>query len=211
MTTTDSPPGPLEENAAAAHLAAGTDAATPTTSGKHPDDGDVARSLRKADNLLGTLEQALLFTVLAAVALTGTAQAISNKFFHHSFPWSFLVIRDGVFAIAMIGAAFASHQERQLSMDLVSRRLRPRNRLFLRVGLGIATILVVVLFFRGGWHLTARTMDEQSPGFIPEWLVAMMIPLGAGLIIVHVVNQIVIDMEYIVRGKLPPERERSAH
>ncbi len=35
------------------------------------------------------------------------------------------IVRAGTFAIALLGAAFASHQGRHLSMDLVSRRLSP--------------------------------------------------------------------------------------
>ena len=82
----------------------------------YPDDGSFSAGLRKFDRGLGLVEQALLFMILAAVVLSASAQAIGSKLFHHSFEWSFDVVRDGVFAIAMLGAAFASHQQRHLAM-----------------------------------------------------------------------------------------------
>ena len=36
-------------------------------------------------------------------------------------------------------------------------------------------------------------------------------PLAAAMIILHCALHLVIDAEYLVRGKLPPERARSGH
>jgi hypothetical protein len=40
------------------------------------------------------------------------------------------------------------------------------------------------------------------------WMVAAMMPLGAGLIVLHTVLHMVIDIDYLKRGKVPPERGR---
>jgi TRAP-type C4-dicarboxylate transport system permease small subunit len=118
----------------------------------------------------------------------------------------------GVLAIAMIGAAFASHQQRHLAMDLVSRRLPPRGRLILRLFLGAITILVVAFLARSFWHLFEQASKEHNANNpLPAWAAPITLPLGAGLIIFHTLLHLVIDAEYLVRGKLPPERARSAH
>ncbi len=84
--------------------------------------------MRVVDNTLGRIEQGLLFALLAAVVLTAASAALSDKLFgHHLGRWWFTVVRGGTFTIAMFAAAFATHQQRHLAMDLVSRRLTPRS------------------------------------------------------------------------------------
>ena len=39
----------------------------------------------------------------------------------------------------------------------------------------------------------------------------MLIPVGCGLIMFHTLLHLLIDVDYLRRGKLPPERTRSGH
>jgi TRAP-type C4-dicarboxylate transport system permease small subunit len=173
-----------------------------------PDDSPLCKQLRKVDNGIGLGEHIALFSLLCIVILVATIQAVANKAFGESFVWSFAIIRDGVFALAMIGAAFATHQQRNLSMDLISRRLRPRARILLRVFLALFVIFIGGLFLIAGWHLTRTVMVETHGDVVPMWVVAGMMPLGALLILVHTLLHMIIDIDYLKRGKLPPERGR---
>jgi TRAP-type C4-dicarboxylate transport system permease small subunit len=186
-----------------------------------PNDGPISAALRRLDRTLGTGEQVLLFSLLALVVLVATVQAITAHAFSHQIEWAFYIVRGGVFAIALLGAAFASHQQRHLAMDLVSRRLSPRGRLILRVFLGVVTLFMAVLLVRAGMHLTrsethvehASTFDwltDVKMGFV-EWLTLRMIAIGAALIAIHTAIHLVIDCDYLARRQLPPERARSGH
>jgi TRAP-type C4-dicarboxylate transport system permease small subunit len=177
-----------------------------------PDDGHVARLLRKADAALGVGEQAVLFALLAAVVLTAAGAALSDRLLGLRLGrWTFDVVRGGTFSIAMIGAVFASHQQRHLAMDLISRRLPPRGRLVLRVALGLFVVLVAALLVRSGLHQLDITQDEGRDSAISTHTIVTFLPIGAVLIIVHTVLHMIIDLEYLARGKAPPERARSAH
>ena len=176
-----------------------------------PDDGDVSRYVRIVDNQVGRIEQAILFALLAAVVLTAAGAALSDKVFgHHMGRWWFTVVRGGTFTIAMIAAAFATHQQRHLAMDLVSRRISPRARLVLGALLKVFTIAIALILFRSGMHQrdhVGGTVEE----FVSDKTIVTMLPVGAALIILHSILHIVIDIDYLVRGKLPPERARSGH
>jgi TRAP-type C4-dicarboxylate transport system permease small subunit len=176
-----------------------------------PDDGALAAGLRKFDRGLGLVEQGLLFAILTAVVLSASAQAIGSKLFHHSFEWSFDVVRDGVFAIAMLGAAFASHQQRHLAMDLLSNRLTPRGKLVLRVALGLFTIGIVAILVRAGFHLQVQVAKAGGHHMISMGTIAYLVPGGASLIILHSLIHTVIDADYLVRNKLPPTKMRMGH
>src|SRR5690606_7584729 len=123
----------------------------------------------------------------------------------------FDVVRAGTFAIAMIAAAFASHQARHLSMDLISRKISPRARLELRIVLAMFTIFATALLFNSGLHLRETVASEGGQHTIPPGVIALMIPVGCGLIIFHTLLQLLIDVDYRRRGKLPPEKAPSAH
>jgi TRAP-type C4-dicarboxylate transport system permease small subunit len=182
------------------------------TRGAFPDDGPLARWVRTVDRALGNLEQAVLFLLLGAVVLTAAAAALSDRVLgHHLGRWWFDIVRGGTFSVAMIGAVYATHQQRHLSMDLVSRRLPARGRLFLRVVLALFTVLIAGLLVQSGLHQLDTVGEEGGDHFISTHSIVMFMPLGASLIIVHTVLHMVIDIDYIVRRKLPPERMRSGH
>lgn len=178
---------------------------------RFPDDSTLSRNVRIIDNGVGRIEQGLLFALLAAVVLTAATAALSDKLFgHHLGRWWFTTVRGGTFTIAMFAAAFATHQQRHLAMDLVSRRLSPRGRLILGMLLKAFTIAIAIVLFRSGMHQrdhVGGTVEE----FVSDKTIVTMLPIGAALIILHSLLHIVIDLDYLVRGKLPPERARSGH
>lgn len=179
---------------------------------RFPDDGALARWLRQADRLLGTAEQVVLFAILGAVVVTAAAAALSDRVLGVPLGrWWFDVVRGGTFSVAMLGAVFATHQRRHLAMDLVSRRLAPRNRLALRVVLGVFTIFIAVLLRRSGLHQLDTVGQESGDHIISTRSIVWFLPTGAALIALHTLLHMVIDVDYLARGKTPPERMRSGH
>ena len=177
-----------------------------------PDDGLISAWFRHADEVLGSAEQLVLFVLLGAVVLTATSAALSDRLLGIRFGrWWFDIVRGGTFSVAMIGAVFASHQQRHLSMDLVSRRLPPRGRLVLRVILALCTMFVAGLLVRSGLHQLDSVGEDGGEHLVSTHTIVTFMPVGAALIIVHTFLHMVIDLDYLVRGKTPPERMRSAH
>jgi TRAP-type C4-dicarboxylate transport system permease small subunit len=177
-----------------------------------PDDGPLSSLLRRADNYLGSAEQALLVFLLAAVVLTAALAALSDRLAGVRLGrWWFDVVRGGTFSIAMIGAVFATHQQRHLAMDLVSRSLPPRGRLMLRVVLALFTMMVAGLLVRSGLHQLDTVGEEGGQHLISTHTIVAFMPIGAVLIIAHTLLHMLIDVDYLVRRKLPPVRARSGH
>jgi TRAP-type C4-dicarboxylate transport system permease small subunit len=184
---------------------------------KFPDDGPLARSIRIFDHVLGNVEQGLLFGLLAIVVLVAATAALSDKIGGHQLGrWWHYIVRGGTFSIAMFGAVFATFQQRNLAMDLISRRLTPRGRLVLGAVLKLITIFIAFLLFRSGMKQRevvggTETLDVFGIFKISDADIVTTMPIAAGMIIFHCILHTVIDIEYLVRGKLPPERARSGH
>ncbi len=178
----------------------------------YPDDGPLSAMVRKIDNGIGVAEQVVLVTIMSIVILTAASHALLDRFAHIHVPFKDDVIRAGTFAIAMLAGAFASHQAKHLSMDLISRRMSPRARLFLKVLLSLFVIFMVVLFIRSGFHnITNEQQFASEDKVISRVRIAWLIPIGGFLIILHTVLHTIIDVDYILRRKTPPEKMRSGH
>jgi TRAP-type C4-dicarboxylate transport system permease small subunit len=181
-----------------------------------PDDGPLARGVRAVDHALGRVEQGFVFGLLALVVLVAALAALHDRIMpHHIGRWWHYIVRGGTFATAMFAAVFATQQQRHLAMDLVSRRLSPRGRLILGVALKLLTIGVALLLFQSGLHQRSvaggsESLDLLGLHIIDADIVAT-ISIGAALIALHSLLHMLIDIDYLMRGKLPPERARSGH
>ena len=178
----------------------------------YPDDGPLSGKVRRVDNIVGVIEQIVLVTILSAVVLTAASHALLDRFFHIHVPFKDDVIRAGTFATAMLAGPFATHQAKHLSMDLISRRLSQRARLFLKVALSLFVIFMVILLIRSGFHnIHNEEQFAAEDKIITRVRIAWLIPIGGFLIIFHSILHTIIDIDYILRRKTPPERMRSGH
>ncbi|MGE0867605.1 MAG: TRAP transporter small permease subunit [Kofleriaceae bacterium] len=178
----------------------------------YPDDGPVSATARKIDDWIGKIEQAVLVVLLAAVVLTAAGHALLDRLTDVRLEFKDEVIRGGTFAIAVFGGAFASQQVKNLRMDLISRRISPARRLMVRIAIGVFVLFILGLVIRASLPIvenaeTARTSYEW---FTPH-RVALVIPIGALLMSLHAMIHIVIDVDYLARGKTPPERMLAGH
>jgi TRAP-type C4-dicarboxylate transport system permease small subunit len=176
-----------------------------------PDDGALSANIRKVDHLIGIVEQALLFGLLMTIVIVASTHAIKEKLTHLGLWWSADVIRGGTFTIAMVGAAYATQQQRHLAMDLLSKKIPPRYRLLLAATLEIFTIAVCLTLAFSGWRQIDAAGVETGRHLIQAKTIVVFLPIGAALIAFHSFLHLIIHLDYFARGKLPPERVRSAH
>ena len=177
--------------------------------------------VRKIDHYVGNIELGVAARDCSSRSSRSASLSAlhASDIGHHQIGrWWTWVVRGGTFAIALLGAAYATQQQRQLAMDLVSRKLSPRGRLVL----GIALKLFTVVRRRrcsstsACTCTTTRTISRAAarPDAVRadrEGSSLCVIPIGGALIVLHSLLHAVIDVDYLVRGKLPPERARSGH
>lgn len=177
----------------------------------YPDDGPISAGIRKLDKYVGTAELLTLLAILAAMVVFVAVNTITVRLLDFQIHMKEEIVHGGTFTMAMIGAAYAAQQARHLAMDLVSRRLSARGRLVLKVLLGLFTIMVLLIVVRAGYvNATLKKEDSAAVLFTPT-SIAWTIPIGASIVILHVILHMIIDIDYLVRGKTPPERMRSGH
>ena len=183
-----------------------------------PDDGPVSGLVRKIDHYVGNIELGVLLAMFIAVVAVASLSALSEHIGHHQIGlWWTWVVRKGTFAIALLGAAYATQQQRLLAMDLVSRKLSPRGRLVLGIALKLFTVVLAAILVFIGLYMHDHADHHSGPRLdlslfvLTEKDALCVIPIGGALIVLHSLLHAVIEADYLVRGKLLPERARSGH
>lgn len=210
-----SAPEPTQAAPAEVPPAAATAAASPLPAARAvdgagtPPEPPLAQMVRKADEALGLAERVAISLIFLALVLIGFYRTLADLAWNERPLWAIEGIRVAVFAIAMLGAAFATHHRRNFSLDLVTRFLQPRGRAILRLVLILATLLAAGLLLYGGMIVHDTLAKEHEYDLVPKWVIGWFIPVAAGLIIVHNVAHLIIELAYLVQGRTAPEPEQA--
>ena len=171
----------------------------------------LARVARQLDEGLGLVERVLLAVLFVALVAFGVYRTIADIAWNERPLWAVEGIRVSVFALAMVGAAFATHHKRNFALDLLSRVFAVRGRALLRVVLNLATIFAAALLFYGGWLVKEVISREKDYELVPKWMIGWLIPIAAALIIVHCLLHIVVEVGFLAAGRTAPEAEQAVH
>ncbi len=167
------------------------------------------RLLLVIDRCLGFCEQLLLAIWLAALMGASIGRKLADLS-DAGWPGADEMIRYFVFFSALTGAALAAQQERQISMDFVTRMLARRPRAILRQLLRVFVIGMCLLLAYGGNALRVSSAADHGE-FLDPPTALWALPIGALLIAAHMLLHTLIDLTYFATGTLPPEPEQVAH
>jgi TRAP-type C4-dicarboxylate transport system permease small subunit len=164
----------------------------------------VVSILRKIDRGLAVGESVLLCICLAALILLAVFQSVKRHFFPPSPFWVSEVVRYAVFCVGLIGAALATQSDRLFNIDMMTRMFRPRGKMVIRIITSIFTIVVCYYFFIGSMYLRSAMLDETGE-VIPPGIGILSLPIAAVLIATHMALHILIDVYYLVTGRVNPD------
>lgn len=167
---------------------------------------DSVQMIRKVDSAIGVLEHIVVAAFLAMLVGVGVFQVVAAKFFGYRQAWSSELIQYSVFLIAMAGAALAAQTDQMISMDFVTRMVKPRARLILRIVARVFTIVMCGYLLYGGWW-ARNAYQDTGETVISVRTVILALPAGAGLMAFHQLMHGLIDVIYLKRGETPPEPE----
>lgn len=175
-----------------------------------PDDPPIARIVRRIDGYVGFAEQCVLFFLLVFLVVVTCLWFFTS---HLSTPLenASYDVRYACFLSAMLGGAFAAHHRRLLSMDVVSHLVHGKVKAWMRVSTTVFAAVIAGLFLKYGLYVYESTSKEKTTShWMPGWAAHGAMAIGAGLLLFHLVVQIIIDVDYLARGKTPPEPEMGA-
>ncbi len=142
---------------------------------------------RRRGSLLGALaiaEDTLLVGLLAAMIGLALAQIVLRNLFASGISWADPLLRVLLVWLGMAGALVASREDRNLTVDVLSRFLPERWR---RGGRFLTDAFTAAVSAVLAWHAARLVLGDRAAGLIafagiPVWVCELVLPVGFGLI-----------------------------
>jgi TRAP-type C4-dicarboxylate transport system permease small subunit len=162
------------------------------------------------DEAMGQGERVLVAMIFATLVAVGFYRTFVDVMWNERPLWSIELIKVCVFAIAMLGAAFATHLNRNFSLDLVSHFLGQRSKAYLRIAVNLTTILAALLLYHGG-ELVRESLAKahETHELVPMWVVGWFMPIAGILILIHSINHTIVEVVYLLNGRTAPEPDQA--
>jgi TRAP-type C4-dicarboxylate transport system permease small subunit len=170
----------------------------------------LAARVQRLDEALGQGERVVIAAVFAILVGVGFYRTFVDILWNERPLWSIELIKVCVFAIAMLGAAFATHLNRNFSLDLLTRFLSEKGRAVVRILVNLSTIAAAALLYHGGELVReSLTKAHEAHELVPMWVVGWFMPVAGVLILIHSLNHTLIEIAYLRAGRVAPEPEQA--
>jgi len=133
------------------------------------------------------IEDGVLVTILAVMLLLALAQILLRNVFSVGLLWGDGMLRVLVLWVGLLGALAATRDDRQITVDVLSRLLPGRARAGVRVLVDLFTAAVsgLVAWHAGRLVLNAYQYGDIAFAGVPSWICQLVLPLAFGLIAIR--------------------------
>jgi TRAP-type C4-dicarboxylate transport system permease small subunit len=173
------------------------------------------RWLAAVSHYLAVAEGAGIALCLLSVVFLATWQFVERNLTQNHLPfprvpgWTDGVIRHSVFLLGFLGGAYATYTGRHIRIDAVTRVLKPKRRMVLRILTTLVALFIVSLFVKSAWGFYQVCLEEAGEAsqvgqlFTPA-RGAMIMVVGYTVIAFHFLVQTVLDLGWLVSKDDPP-------
>ncbi|MEN7342359.1 MAG: TRAP transporter small permease [Pseudomonadota bacterium] len=139
--------------------------------------------LKRLAKLGGFAEDAALVLLLTAMIVLASGQIIMRNVFGDGFIWADEALRLMVLWLALAGAVAASRADKHISINVMSRFLPPKGRLFARVLTNLFTAVVCAFVAYHAWQFVSlsKEFEDELLGGLPAWWFQIVIPVAFAL------------------------------
>jgi TRAP-type C4-dicarboxylate transport system permease small subunit len=161
--------------------------------------------VRTADRLLTGLVNALLVIAFALMLGLAALQVLLRGVFHGGLLWGDVAARNLVIWVGFFGAFLATRENKHFHIDVLTRFLAPRIRLWFNAFSDLFAATVCYFLLQASLTFVNVGIDPEATAFlqIPQVVIAMIVPVGFGLIGLQFLIRMIFSSANAVRGESP--------
>ncbi len=165
------------------------------------------KPLRMFDRGLTAVVSGLLVVTFTVMLGLAALQVFLRFFFHTGILWGDVAARNLVIWVGFFGAYLATRENKQFRIDVLTRLLPARFRLWLAAVTDVFAAVICYFLLRASITFVDVGFDPDATAFlkIPQTAVAMIVPAGFALILAQFVIRTVENIVGAVRGTMPEE------
>ena len=165
--------------------------------------------LRAFDRFLTKAVTWLLMFFFVMMLGIAALQVLLRLFLHTGIPWGDIAARHMVLWVGFFGAYMATREDKHFHIDILTRFLHPKLKAWFAAFSDLFAIMICYFMLQASLTFVSVGMDADSMLFlqVPQRAVAIIVPLGFGLILIQFLLRMI---ENIVRAVRGPEAEGPA-
>ena len=175
--------------------------------------------ITKLDQALAKAEEILLALLLVSMVVLAALQVLLRNIWDTGIDWADISVQNVTVIVGLLGAAVATSEGRHLNIDILSRVLKGKAKIILKIVIGTFCLGICILLTQGGWGTfranytpwlenipegwtaTHNLKEQFFEGTIPQWLSQIFLPFGFGLIGLHFLLRLIRDIGTLITGK----------
>jgi TRAP-type C4-dicarboxylate transport system permease small subunit len=143
--------------------------------------------LQRLSGYLRKTEELILALLLGGMILLSSSQILLRNFFDTGIAWADPLLRLLVLWVGMLGAMLATHYDKHIRIDLISRFIPPHYHRLSGFITGLVSSIVCALL---AYHSTRFVYHEWQDGGeafigVPAWIAESILPFGFGVMTIR--------------------------
>jgi len=162
--------------------------------------------------LTAMLEDGILVLLLSVMIALGITQIVLRNLFHSGLLWGDACLRVLVLWVGMLGAVAATRDDKQITVDVLSRVLPKRWRAGVRVitdlfTAGVAGVVTVV-----SWQMMLVDYEFATVAFakVPAWVCELVVPFAFAVIALRYLSFAVVHTKQSFTADAQPHQGASS-
>ncbi|MBW2146092.1 MAG: TRAP transporter small permease [Deltaproteobacteria bacterium] len=137
----------------------------------------------RTDEVIDRVEHALIVILLSLMILVAFLQILLRNFFATGLGWGDPLVRSLVLWVGFIGAAIAAKEGKHINIDVVSRWLPTRGKIFIEAITQLFSFFVCGLLAFAALKFIKNEAQMGTITFlgIPGWVPQIILPITFGL------------------------------
>jgi len=161
--------------------------------------------LQKITDVVGVFAGIMLFVP----ALMVFYEVIMRGVFNAPTEWSMELSIYCVLIAGFLGMPVAYGAGKHIKVDIFTSKLSPKNSCFLEIVASVIGAMFCLVFFIEAVDMTTLSydLDRRSPDTLrtPLWIPQMSMPIGIGLLFLHFLGTIFVDVQRLTSGEFSKE------
>jgi TRAP-type C4-dicarboxylate transport system permease small subunit len=137
----------------------------------------------RLDDIISRVEKILIVFLLSLMILVAFLQIVLRNFFATGFSWADVFVRYLVLWVAFIGAALATQEGKHINIDVFSRWISGKGKIYLKAVSQLCSLIICGLLAYAAVKFIQFEAQMGGTTFfgLPLWLPQLIIPITFGL------------------------------
>ena len=144
-------------------------------------------------------EEIVAGVFMVVMSATTFANVLARYFFNSPIQWAEELARYSFIWVVFMGAVVCTKRKRHIAIDILLQALPTRSAAWARLLVDCCTVGIALVIAYYGWKLTAAATQITATLQVPHYVIYIVVPASAALIILHTLGDFLGNLRAALR------------